>query len=332
MANLSRTEKYKELRERLQNDNDGEIHSPDLSEYESRLNRIDANNFAPPKENKTSESTQASHARREPSTASLRKQEEEKNPEPQYENLSSNENYTAPSFDNDYLNRYIQEVKQYNIDQGNAVSDKTEVNILSSLQNGNKHPASRPYASSRPRVETTDSDFDDTGDGNVVTPAAPLKKQQPQEEEQDTREMRGSLNYTDQLSTSSKASNTDFTNDLDFDDDEENTNEAENETQNMTKEDIMAQVQSMVAGQTKPVVKQQEAPAPQPSVDEQATRQQLINETSQMRAQLDDYGDNLNEVNDKMRHTNQILNTVLIVLIIALTVVLGVVVFWIVRG
>jgi hypothetical protein len=49
-----------------------------------------------------------------------------------------------------------------------------------------------------------------------------------------------------------------------------------------------------------------------------------------MRAQLDDYEDNLNEVSDKMRHTNKILNIVLVVLIIALAVILGIVIYWIV--
>jgi flagellar biosynthesis/type III secretory pathway M-ring protein FliF/YscJ len=49
-----------------------------------------------------------------------------------------------------------------------------------------------------------------------------------------------------------------------------------------------------------------------------------------MRAQLDDYQDNLSEVSDKMRHTNQVLNIVLIVLIIALIVILAVVVYWVV--
>ena len=48
-----------------------------------------------------------------------------------------------------------------------------------------------------------------------------------------------------------------------------------------------------------------------------------------MRAQLDSYEDNLNEVSDKMRHTNQILNIVLVVLIIALALILMFVIYFI---
>ena len=63
---------------------------------------------------------------------------------------------------------------------------------------------------------------------------------------------------------------------------------------------------------------------------ERTTRQQLLNETTQMRAKLDDYEDNLSEVSDKMRHTSQVLNIVLIILIVALVIVLAVVIYWIV--
>ena len=62
---------------------------------------------------------------------------------------------------------------------------------------------------------------------------------------------------------------------------------------------------------------------------DRVTRQQLLNETTQMRAQLDDYEDNLSEVSDKMRHTNRILNIVLIVLILALLVIVFIVFYWI---
>ena len=51
-----------------------------------------------------------------------------------------------------------------------------------------------------------------------------------------------------------------------------------------------------------------------------------------MRAQLDDYEDNLSEVSDKMRQTNRILNIVLVILIIALAMIVGVVIYWIITS
>ena len=58
----------------------------------------------------------------------------------------------------------------------------------------------------------------------------------------------------------------------------------------------------------------------------------MLNETTQMRAQLDDYEDNLSEVSDKMRQTNRILNIVLVILIIALAMIVGVVIYWIITS
>ena len=45
MPKYSRTAKYEELRNKLQNDSEPAITSKELSEYANRLNRIDANNF-----------------------------------------------------------------------------------------------------------------------------------------------------------------------------------------------------------------------------------------------------------------------------------------------
>lgn len=60
---------------------------------------------------------------------------------------------------------------------------------------------------------------------------------------------------------------------------------------------------------------------------EKTAREKLVSETTQMRAQLDEYEDNLTDVNDKMQHTNRILNFVLVVLIFALLIVLAVILY-----
>ena len=60
---------------------------------------------------------------------------------------------------------------------------------------------------------------------------------------------------------------------------------------------------------------------------EKDVHEKLLNETNQMKAQMDEYEDNLTDVSDKMQHTTRILNFVLVVLIFALLVVLGVVAY-----
>lgn len=311
MAQLSRYEKYKDLRAKLQSDTgSSQYESQDLADFANRLNHIDSDNFAAPDVFST-DSFSAIHARNvgEASSAKpLRRTQAEKvtrEPEPK----SSYTYHDEDTFGNDYLDQYIREVKKYNIEQGNAASENTSVNILESLNKDPKIPrtANRPY----PRRESSYSS--DTTDIPFVSGS---------KQTEDTEKM-------------SQVKTDDY------------------HTQGMTREDIMAEVQNLVNGNTKPEYQIPDDSSPFLSADantkinasrmsedtfnrhleaERNTRQQLLNETAQMRAQLDDYEDNLSEVTDKMRHTNRILNIVLVVLIIALAIILGIVIYWIISG
>ncbi len=117
------------------------------------------------------------------------------------------------------------------------------------------------------------------------------------------------------------------------------------DTSTMTKEDIAAEVQSLIRGQELEntnrtninATSQKQKKNQNDTLDyhfeaERNARQQLLNETTQMRAQLDNYEDNLSEVSSKMQHTDRMVSNVLIVLIIVLIVVLLVVVYWILNA
>lgn len=327
MAEYSRTKKYQDLRNSLQSDTgtDSIPATKELSRFANRLNQIDSNNFSAPKE--YNDNYEGSHVRStlsritsaEPMETEVKNDVEEDNDSNSFFHSGSYQRSEefSPSFDNDYLDQYIREVKEYNIAQGNAVSENTTVNVLHNLQKNTKEeegtPAPRkpysstnstvknkqqvPYSSNTPEVQKS---FEDTADIPFITP----KKYSSSS---------NSSSYYDSEPVSS-------------------------DSQSRTKEDIMAEVQSMVNGKVseQPVSSR---PAPvRPSYDQDSfarmsydtdrtTRQQLLNETTQMRAQLDDYEDNLSEVTDKMRRTNSILNIVLIVLIISLIVILGIVIY-----
>ena len=104
--------------------------------------------------------------------------------------------------------------------------------------------------------------------------------------------------------------------------------ESSQDTNTLTKEDIAADVQSMM-NEAEEQYEEYSNEYDMHLAAERTARQQLLNETTQIRAQLDDYEDNLTDVSDKMNRTNRVLNGVLIVLIIALFVVLLVVIYWI---
>ncbi|MCR4950344.1 MAG: hypothetical protein K6A40_03350 [Solobacterium sp.] len=282
-------EKYKNLRDGLQNDTGNETATKELSRFERRLNRIDAQNFQAPRDFMEDEH-EAQHARVEqPAEPLLSRRQARK--EPSFDKGFFEDNENDSTFDNDFLDQYIREVKQYNIDQGNAVSDNTRVNVLNNIKGAvrNETPAPlKPYPTQRKQPDTADIPFKNS-----------------------MRRNQESFENTEKIPVVSQY---------------------EEEPQARTKEDIMAEVQNLVNGVKKQGYLKEDDPADAYDKNleaDRASRQQLLNETTQMRAQLDDYEDNLNEVNDKMRQTNRILNIVLIVLILALITILGIVIYWI---
>ena len=310
MAELSRTEKYRELRNSLQHEMDDDISTRELSRFERRLNQIDSDNFAAPQDYADNKHD-AVHAKELPASD-----------DPIFTEtpvidlgfnddiFEQNENHSA--FDNEYLDQYIREVKQYNIEQGHAVSDKTSVNVLSQIDAAGKvkeqtSASLRPY----PREENKPRP--------KPAPAAPAPKPKVEEITNETSDIPyfvprggsfggGDTDEIPAIPSSAPAA----------------------DTKTMSKEDIMAEVQNLVNGKRTGQPDYMTDQSYRSHLDsDRTTRQQLLNETTQMRAQLDDYEDNLSEVNDKMNRTNRILNIVLIILIIALAVILMVVVYWI---
>ena len=351
MAGLSRTEKYKDLRSRLQDDTGSDLSTKALNPYESRLNQIDANNFAAPDQVLEDEHS-AAHAReiteQKPAAEPLHRTQHE-HVEPSYNSsFRDNENYSS-TFDNDYLDQYIREVKQYNLEQGSALSDNTSINVLRQLErNKNANQEDEPYAKygnsplnmpkppveldQKPASNTTKIPFQSAPQEQPVpVRPAPVQNDAPVVQQADPRARVQMIHQNAPVSNSRKT----FTEDL-FENDDE-VDDIRN-TQNLTKEDIMAEVQNLVNGAKQPVyadpstgpVSTNSGAYDRNFDAERTARQQLLNETTQMRAQLDDYEDNLNEVSDKMKHTNKILNIVLVVLIIALAVILAIVIYWIV--
>lgn len=333
MTKYSRTQKYEELRNHLQNDSESDIKSRDLSGYEKRLNHINSDNFEEP-EDYQAEDHDPIHARRR---QYLDHPEEEEAAQPKADESSSlsqkeNENYTN-TFDDSYLNDYINEVKQYNIDQGNALTGNTDLNILKSLR-GERPAPKKPYPNEVDEEEES-----------KPQPQAPRLSEAQKHPEPTVHPLgskpAGSADSTIDIPFVRGA---DINPSNDFVDPERTANPEQTRSQSMTREDIANEVQNLIRQQDPARPASSRTPDPQDTYSDQyptandttahleaerATRQQLLNETTQMRAQLDDYEENLSDVSDKMKHTNKVLNFVLIILIIAMVVVLLVVIYWI---
>ncbi len=369
MAELSRTKKYRELRESIAQDFDSnDVTTKELSRFQKRLNRIDANNFHSSGDYVESSNT-AAHRRISNTTSmptvsapvqDIPPVTEETNTIPSLSNFEAGAYTTAndlSGYDNDYLDQYIREVKQYNIEQGNSSLENTSMDILrkirgdqaasQKIQEAKKAPVKKPFSS---KTGTTDIPFMSSNRTRVSTPSQPAN----------TREQ-------DNL----------------FDVPYTGDNSHINDPNSLTKEDIMAEVKNLMNERRVNPQASPEIPSftprvnhmdssdyvnqntssfpplnntqqfkdefadlmspreprketsstqdmsddafsmfPKHSEDYESTNQRLLNETTQMRVQLDNYEANLTDVNEKMQYTNHVLNIVVVVLVLLLVILL----------
>lgn len=125
------------------------------------------------------------------------------------------------------------------------------------------------------------------------------------------------------------------------------------ETNTMSRDDIAKQVQELLKEEKlEPVIAApvEEKPVepkeptrvyekitkPQPIVEEpevptDSMHAQLVEETQQLRVQLNEYEGELTDLNDGLDKTNRILNIILCTLIFVLIAVIGVVIYWLVK-
>ena len=383
MAELSRIKKYKDLRESIAQDLDSNdvTTTKELSRFQKRLNQIDANNFHRSGDY-TESASEGVHRRvsapitkvepvqpviSEPVTAF-----EHAEPAPTLADFEAGAFTTVndlTGYDNDYLDQYIREVKQYNIEQGNSSLENTSMDILrkikgdttasKKIQEARKTPVKKPYSNS---TGTTDIPFMSSNKQRTTQPARPVDPSK-----QDTL----------------------------FDVPYTGDNNHVNDPMSLTKEDIMAEVKNLMnEKRSNPQNSLPEIPAFTPRVSHmdsrdymsqnttsfppldntaqfgdafgdlmnpqeprnetaatqnsdsddafamfpkktenyESTNQRLLNETTQMRIQLDNYEANLTDVNEKMQYTNHVLNIVVVVLILLLLILLLLAIYGIVMN
>ena len=383
MAELSRIKKYKDLRESIAQDLDSNdvTTTKELSRFQKRLNQIDANNFHRSGDY-TESASEGVHRRVSAPTTKVEPVQpvisepvtafEHEEPAPTLADFEAGAFTTVndlAGYDNDYLDQYIREVKQYNIEQGNSSLENTSMDILrkikgdtaasKKIQEARKTPVKKPYSNStgttdipfmssnkqrttqpaRPVVPSQQDNLFDvpyTGDNNHVNDPMSLTKEDIMAEVKNLmNEKRSnpqnslpeipaftprvshmdSRDYMSQNTTSFPP----LDNTAQFGDafsDLMNPQEPRNETaatQNSDSDDAFAMF-------------------PKKTENYESTNQRLLNETTQMRIQLDNYEANLTDVNEKMQYTNHVLNIVVVVLILLLLILLLLAIYGIVMN
>ena len=149
MEKLSRTKKYQALRESLQNDAESQVVSRDLTSFQNRLNRLDVMHFD------TEENTvdhDPVHVRRTNYFEETPAVKEEVVSEPVVMEEPEIEKTTQYTFSNEYLDEYINEVKEYNKNKGLLKKDDTAMNILEGLKS-KEEPAIEPIIAGEPEAD-----------------------------------------------------------------------------------------------------------------------------------------------------------------------------------
>ena len=343
MQNMSRKAKYEKLRQELQNDAESQISTKGISAYAERLSRLDTT-ATEQLEVKEEENHDPIHLRREAYFAD----------ETQKEKASP----AASSFNNEYLDEYISEVKEYNKQRGLLASEDTQVNILKQLR---EQSSIRPFEE---KMVSTSKDnlLDDMDIPSFVLPeddtlrnTISMEVKQLLDQSGNSGEMLKTLEPapTPEIKKSRRMKppveeeTTDIQLIVDDEDDEEDDDEWDDEDEEETKkprwklfgrhrdedddeeeeEDQDEEDEDWEEDETQP--HRFFGKLRSHMQEEKELREKLMSETVQLRAQMDDYEDELNDMNDSVSYTNRLLNFILVLLILALLVVLGIVVYWI---
>lgn len=110
MSEFSRVKKYAQLREELANDNESEIKSDALAPYADRLSKID-NRYQP------MENTKNVHSPLHTRNAA-------------YAPVDEPVTFEESTFNSEYLDQFIEEVKQYNMRKGYRKTEDTKSELL----------------------------------------------------------------------------------------------------------------------------------------------------------------------------------------------------------
>lgn len=137
MSEFSRVKKYAQLREELANDNESEVKSEALAPYADRLSRIDTR-YQP------METVKATHSPLHSRNAA-------------YAPVDEPVTFEESTFNNEYLDQFIEEVKQYNMRKGYRKSDDTKSEVLLKVKEVSEPQKSQPQPSPiKLAIETDD--------------------------------------------------------------------------------------------------------------------------------------------------------------------------------
>lgn len=287
MEKLSRVKKYEELRKSIEMDTSIDT-STDAKANTEALKSFDSSIFK--------------RAQIKEEGAAKRAKEEEKS-EP-VQQMDVNDTFT-----NEYLDDFMKEVREYNIRKGNRESEDTEVDILYQLNAANRAKRTRYVQEIKEEelLERLTEDVRPVLSKDEIAQEVQsllLEEETAQKESKDVEELVNDAMKTQQIDLSQAVSMVGIK--------EEEANEEAPVSQAETEQE---QTTELKEGDVVP------------QAEKEALQKKLIEETQQLRVQLDEYEDELSDLSSGVEKNNRILNFVLCFLIFVLLVIIGFIVY-----
>lgn len=330
METLSRVKRYEDLRKQIEDDSIGTDTPPEekLQSYAKRLNEIDPSIFK--KVTITEEEPNA--PQRERIETSI------------YDDNDS----TMQEFRNEYLDDFINEVREYNIKKGNRESENTQIDILNRLNSVSR--AKRSDYIQNIEEEIQEPKQEDDAVMNREDIAAQVKSLLEDDvaaldsEKAAAKESKAIAEAVDKDVTI-EASKSQLINAHS----EQSSVSKKEQKGNSKKQKEKPEIKEVNSNEEvpTPVEKQEKQYNPQrkPKVKTVATKelqaevereqklhQKLVEETQQLRVQLNEYEDDLNDLSEGVEKTNKMLNVILGCLILALLVIIGIIIYWVIQA
>lgn len=304
MEKLSRVKKYEELRKSIETDNHVDTKEEATLHNDDTLKRFDSSVLK---------------------KAEIKEDTYQPGREKVIEEETPSQGEEA-GFTNEYLDDFIREVRQYNIRKGTRECENTQVDILNQLNAVNRAK----------RTQYVEKIEDDVKEEPIVsTPVKQILKK-----EDIALEVQNLLREEDEIEVETKEETplVETPNEVEEEMDVEQTLlikdsfshvDDEIEKEEETDEEIEAEVEEEPAPKKRGFFKKKKEEAVEDEEESDdipvspTIHKKLLEETQQLRVQMDEYEDELTDLSDGVEKTNKLLNFVLCFLILVLLVIIG---------
>ncbi len=318
MAKLSRMKKYEAYRNQIAYGNEESLASDDLADFSNRLNRIDSS-LAQDVTRTNPKTVKAAASR-------MRTYDSVDQARGNHGATTSTMGSTSAkneSFKNEYLDEFLDEVKKYNVEQGYAQNEDTQLNIISSLKPNRRLSSSNDSNQTDvPKIRAYQNGnalYEDGSTNASVNASNASVRSSANEAVMDERELAAvQASVLDKRNSITQ----ELQSLLNDDSPVVQTNEDHGST-NITEED---EPQVMQFKNNKP------SNATFDMSRNSAQRQkELLEQTAKQAVRLaqqyDEMDENLDDIEDKVGHNTRLVNFILVLIVIALVVILVVIIY-----